>query len=172
MHHHRPHHSCSPSAPLVLNIRSMIWHEKKGLLWIIHYGRKDKMCRHYKNGSKLLTIKNESASEYAISHIHSHIPVLLQKISKMKVSVTPITKEQLITCWFITRLHKVLKVTAKWNKKNIVISLLFYRRKNILFLKEQHIDRIIRCSQFLYLSNFSHSKNNISPRVKIILFIN
>ena len=147
----------------------MTWEE--GVIVDYPLWRKDKMCRHYKNSSKLLTIKNESASEYAISHIHSHIPVLLQKISKMKVSVTPIMKEQLITCWFITRLHKVLKVTAKWNKKNIVISLLFYRRKNILFLKEQHIDRIIRCSQFLYLSNFSHSKNNISPRVKIILFI-
>ena len=55
------------------------------------------MCRHYKNSSKLLTIKNESASEYAISYIHSNIPVFLQKISKMKVAVTPITKEQLIT---------------------------------------------------------------------------
>ena len=56
------------------------------------------MCRHYKKKSKLLTIKNESASEYTISHIHSNIPVFLQKKSKMKVSVTPITKEQLITC--------------------------------------------------------------------------
>ena len=55
------------------------------------------MCRHYKNSSKFLTIKNESASEYAISHIHSNIPVYLKK-NKMKVSVTPITKEQLITC--------------------------------------------------------------------------
>lgn len=37
------------------------------------------MCRHYKNNSKLLTIKNKSASKYAISHIHSNIPVFLQK---------------------------------------------------------------------------------------------
>ena len=54
----------------------MTW--QKGLLWLIHYGEKNKMCRHCENSSKLLTVENESASEYAISHIHSNIPDYLQ----------------------------------------------------------------------------------------------
>ena len=40
---------------------------------------KNKMCRNCENTSKILTAKNESASEYAISYIHSNIPVFLQK---------------------------------------------------------------------------------------------
>ncbi len=36
------------------------------------------MCRNCENTSKLLTVKNESVSEYAISHIHSNIPDYLQ----------------------------------------------------------------------------------------------
>ena len=36
------------------------------------------MCRNCENTSKILTAKNDSASEYAISHIHSNIPDYLQ----------------------------------------------------------------------------------------------
>lgn len=36
------------------------------------------MHHNSKNTSKILTAKNESASEYAISHIHSYIPDYLQ----------------------------------------------------------------------------------------------
>ena len=36
------------------------------------------MYHNSKNTSKILTAKNESASEYAISHIHSNIPDYLQ----------------------------------------------------------------------------------------------
>jgi len=39
---------------------------------------KNKMYHNCKNTSKILTAKNESASEYAISHIHSNIPDYLQ----------------------------------------------------------------------------------------------
>ena len=36
------------------------------------------MYHNCENTSKLLTAKNKSASEYAISHIHSNIPDYLQ----------------------------------------------------------------------------------------------
>lgn len=36
------------------------------------------MCRNCENTSKLLTAKNESVSEYAISHIDYNIPNFLQ----------------------------------------------------------------------------------------------
>ena len=57
------------------------------------------MCRHCENSSKLPTAKNESASEYAISHIHSNIYDFstIKEILNMKVPVTRVTKEHLIT---------------------------------------------------------------------------
>ena len=57
------------------------------------------MYHNCKNTSKILTAKNESASEYAISHIHSNIYDFstMKEILKMKVPVTRVTKEQRIT---------------------------------------------------------------------------
>ena len=75
---HRPHHWCWVSARWYDMIkRAIVAHP----LW-----RKNKMCRHCENSSKLLTAKNDSASEYTISHIHYNIPIFLQwkKSSKWK----------------------------------------------------------------------------------------
>ncbi len=53
------------------------------------------MCCHCENSSKLLTAKNESASEYAFSHIHSNIYDFstIKEILNMKVPVIRVTKE-------------------------------------------------------------------------------
>ena len=65
-----PHHWCWVSARWYDMIkRAIVAHP----LW-----RKNKMCYHCENSSKLFTVKNESASEYAISHIHYNIPDFIQ----------------------------------------------------------------------------------------------
>lgn len=67
---HRPHHWCWVSAR---------WYDMiKRVIVVYPLWRENKMCRHCENSSKLFTVKNESASEYAISHIHSNIPDFLQ----------------------------------------------------------------------------------------------
>ena len=61
--------------------------------------KKNKMCRNCENTSKPLSVKSDSASEYAISHIHSNIYDFstIKEILNMKVPVTRVTREQLIT---------------------------------------------------------------------------
>jgi len=61
------------------------------LLW----RKKNKMCRNCENTSKPLSVKSDSASEYAISHIHSKIYDFstIKEILNMKVPVTHVTRE-------------------------------------------------------------------------------
>lgn len=53
------------------------------------------MCRNCENTSKPLSVKSDSTSEYAISHIHSNIYDFstIKEILNMKVPVIRVTKE-------------------------------------------------------------------------------
>ena len=67
---HHPHHWCWVSAR---------WYDMiKRVIVVYPLWRKNKIYHNCKNTSKFPTAKNESASEYAISHIHSNIPNFLQ----------------------------------------------------------------------------------------------
>ena len=67
---HRLHHWCWVSAR---------WHDMiKRVIVVYSLWRKNKIYHNCENTSKPLTVKSDSASEYAISHIHSNIPNFLQ----------------------------------------------------------------------------------------------
>lgn len=53
------------------------------------------MCRNCENTSKPLSVKSDSASEYAFSYIHSNIYDFstIKEILNMKVPVTRVTRE-------------------------------------------------------------------------------
>lgn len=151
MCHNRPHYWCSPSAPLVLSIRTMIWHDKKGYCGSSTMEKKIRCAVTVKTvPNSLLPRTNLSQNTLFLTFIPISLIIYNKRNIQNESSCHSCHKRTVYNLLTYSMFTWSVKSDSKMKLK--ILSLyryIFKRANNFLLLKEQHINRIIRRTHLL-----------------------